>query len=339
MNIKDIAKISGVGVSTVSRVINNHPDVKDETREKVLKIIKEVNFVPNNGARMLKRNNLKHVGVLLKGVYNPFFAEILKTISSEIEKQGYSMILQHYDNSSDEDIDKVVAFIKEKRLQGVICLGGNFQNLNDDRLINIKKPIVLTSVSTDEGTKLKNISVIGIDNKKAGYEATKYLIEKGHRNLAIILGKSDDWCIGNLRLEGFKKALKDYNIEFDEKSVLLGDFDFNKAYLETLNLLKKNKNITGIFAISDIMAIGAAKAVFRSNMKVGEDISIIGFDGLEMAKFYEPSITSIKQPMDHMAKESVKLLFDLIKGESNHKQVVLPIKLIEGESCKDLNKK
>lgn len=337
MNIKDVARIAGVGVSTVSRVINNHPDVKEETRKRVLEVIKEVNFVPNNGARMLKRNNLKHIGVLLKGVYNPFFAEILKTISSEIEKQQYSMILQHYDNGTNEDIDKAVAFIKEKRLQGLICLGGNFQTVNEERLEKINKPIVLTSVSTDNYAKLKNISVIGIDNKKAAYKATQYLIDRGHKNLAILLGRADDWCIGNQRLDGYKTALKNNNLEFNENYILMGEFDFKKAYLETLKLLKKDKKVTAIFAISDIMAIGAAKAVFESGLKVGEDISIIGFDGLEITEFYNPSITTIKQPIYDMAKKSVELLFDLINNKLENKHIVLPTELIERDSCTSLN--
>ena len=127
MNIKDVARLAGVGVSTVSRVINNHPDVKESTREKVNKIIKESNYIPNNSARILKQNNSMNIGVLVKGVFNPFFSEMLNLIANTINDTKYTMILQQSYGNFDEDIDTLRSFIKEKRLQGAICLGGNFE--------------------------------------------------------------------------------------------------------------------------------------------------------------------------------------------------------------------
>ena len=122
MNIKDIARISGVGVSTVSRVLNNHPDVKESTRENVLRVIKESNYVPNNNARILKQNNTRNIGIFVKGVFNPFFSEMLNVIGSKINESKYTMILQQNDYGLEEDVDTLKSFIKEKRLQGVICL-------------------------------------------------------------------------------------------------------------------------------------------------------------------------------------------------------------------------
>ena len=127
MNIKDIATIAKVGVSTVSRVLNNHPDVNDETRKRVLEIIKQNNYIPNNSARILKQSSTKNIGILVKGVFNPFFSEILKIVSVGIQDAGYTMILQHHNNEN--DIGTLLGFIKEKRLQGIICLGGNFFRL------------------------------------------------------------------------------------------------------------------------------------------------------------------------------------------------------------------
>lgn len=148
MNIKDIAKMAGVGVSTVSRVINDHPDVKDETREKIKKIIKESKYVPNNSARILKQNSTRNIGVLIKGVFNPFFSEMLNIIGNKITEAGYTMIIQNNDYKTEDDIDGLIAFVKEKRLQGVICLGGNFLNIDDSSLELLDVPVVLTSVNT-----------------------------------------------------------------------------------------------------------------------------------------------------------------------------------------------
>ncbi|SHE90581.1 LacI family DNA-binding transcriptional regulator [Clostridium fallax] len=336
MNIKDVAKIAKVGVSTVSRVINNHPDVKEETREKVLKIIKEVNYIPNNSARILKKHNTNNIGILLKGVFNPFFSEMLKIISGKIEKAGYTMILRHYDHTTSQDVDTVAAFAKEKRLQGIICLGGNFLNINENSFDDINIPIVLTSaniISENIGSK---VSFIGIDNEKAAFEATEYLIRNGHKNIALILGTSDDVGVGNLRLKGYKKALIKNNIPFKKELILYGGYECKKSYSSVKKLLNNKKFFTAIFAISDLMAIGACKAVFDENLKVCRDISIIGFDGMEIGEFYEPSITTIKQPRDEMAKKSVDLLLKLIYGKENNKHLILNTNLVERDSCRKI---
>ena len=164
MNIKDIAAIANVGVSTVSRVLNNHPDVNERTRERVLKIIKENNYIPNNSARILKQSNTKNIGILVKGVFNPFFSEILKIVSVGIQDAGYTMILQHHNNQN--DVETLLGFIKEKRLQGIICLGGNFIDLKDEDLEEVEDvPIVLVSVEAAIRKKLKRCSSISINNK------------------------------------------------------------------------------------------------------------------------------------------------------------------------------
>jgi LacI family transcriptional regulator len=332
MNIKDVARISGVGISTVSRVINNHPDVKDETRQRVLGVIKEINYIPNNSARILKRNNTKNIGVMLKGFYNPFFSEMLKTISNKIEQNGYTMILQHNDQETKCDMDTLAAFIKEKRLQGVVCLGGNFLDVREESFEELDIPIVLTSVNESLNKKQNKVSSIGIDNIKSTYEAIQYIISKGHKNIGLILGKAEDVGVGKMRLEGYKLALSENNIDFHEEYIVFGDYKYKKSYLKSIELLDNNKEITAIFAISDIMAIGAAKAVFKKNLKVKKDIAIMGFDGMDIGEFYEPSITTIKQPRDEMAKQSVDLLFDLINNKSENKQIVLETELIERES-------
>lgn len=337
MNIKDVARIAGVGVSTVSRVINNHPDVKEETRENILNIIKKINYIPNNSARILKQHNTKNIGVLLKGVFNPFFSEMLKFIATSIEDAGYTMILQHYDHTTDQDVDTLISFAKEKKLRGIICLGGNFLDINDNSFDNLNIPVVLTSANVIDKNIANKISYIGIDNEKSAYDATNYLIQNGHKSICIVLGTNDDVGVGNLRLKGYKKALKENNIPFRKEFILYGDYECRRAYEVVSNAFENKLDFTAIFAISDIMAIGVAKATFKGGLKVGEDISIIGFDGMEIGEFYEPSITTIKQPRDEMAKKSVELLFDLIKENQENKHLILETNLIERESCKRIN--
>ncbi len=137
MNIGDIARLAGVGVSTVSRVINNHPDVKESTRERVWEIIKQNNYIPNNSARILKQNNTKNIGVLVKGVFNPFFSQMINVIGNIIDRSGYTMILEQNDYNFYQDVESLIGFIKEKKLQGVICLGGNFIDIKEDSFSDI----------------------------------------------------------------------------------------------------------------------------------------------------------------------------------------------------------
>lgn len=331
MNIKDIAAIARVGVSTVSRVLNNHPDVNDETRKRVLEIIKENNYIPNNSARVLKQSNTRNIGILVKGVFNPFFSEILKLVSVGIENAGYTMILQYHNNEN--DIGTLLGFIKEKRLQGIICLGGNFLDFTDDDLEEVNIPIVLLSVDSVTRKDLKRCSSISIDNKKAAYMATEYLIKNGHKNIGIMLGEKADFGISRERYEGYKRALEDYGIGIGDKYMRYGAYEYGDAYKESKEMLEANPEITAIFAISDIMAVGAAKASFDLGRKVGEEISIMGFDGMDMAKYYEPSITTVKQPKNKMSQLSVEILLKLLEGEIENSHIFLDVELVERQSC------
>ncbi|HAT4338906.1 TPA: LacI family transcriptional regulator [Clostridium perfringens] len=336
MNIRDIARLAGVGVSTVSRVINDHPDVKDETREKILKIIKESNYIPNNSARILKKNNTNNIGVLVKGVFNPFFAEMINIIGNRINEAGYTMILQQNDYATEDDVDNLIAFVKEKRLQGIICLGGNFLNINDESFQFLDIPVVLTSVNTLSKESKSKFSSIGIDNVLAAKASIQYLIDKGHRNIGILLGEKNDVGISGLRLEGYKKALEENNIPYSEENVFIGDYDYSGAYRVTKEIINNRKDITAIFSISDIMAVGAAKSVIDQGLQVGEDISIMGFDGMEISKYYNPGITTVKQPKKNMANNSIDLLLALLAKKEDHKHIIFETKIIERESCKEV---
>lgn len=337
MNIRDIAKLSGVGVSTVSRVLNNHPDVKESTRERVMQVIKESNYIPNNSARILKQNNTRNIGIFVKGVFNPFFSQMLNVIGSKINESKYTMILQQNDYGLEEDVDTLKSFIKEKRLQGVICLGGNFVNIDEESFGNIDVPVVLTSVNTEMPNIKDKYSTVGIDNLKSAYDATKHLINLGHKNIAIMLGEKNDLCISWWRYKGYKKALEESNIEINSENMLIGNYDTRTAYNETKSFLKQNKEVTAIFAISDIMAVGVAKAVADCGLKVGKDIAIIGFDGMDISEFYNPGITTMKQPKEAMALKSIELLFALLSGKGEHKHILLDTELIERESCNSIN--
>lgn len=254
-------------------------------------------------------------------------------IGNIITENGYTMILQQNDFNMYQDVETMIGFVKEKRLQGVICLGGNFTEIEEDSFDDIRVPVVLTSVNTISKKGKKNYSSVGIDNSQSAYKAVNYLIGKGHRNIALILGEANDMGVSWWRLGGYKKALEDNSIEVDEELIMSGDYTSSRAYEKVKEILKTRKDITAIFALSDIMALGAMKAVIDSGLRVPEDISIIGFDGMEESKYYNPSITTVKQPKREMAETSINLLFSLMNTDIDNKHIILDTELVERDSC------
>ncbi len=337
MNINDIAKIAGVGIGTVSRVINNHPDVKDETRKKIQKIIKESNYVPNNSARNLKKSNTNTIGILVRGVFNPFFSEMINIISNKISENGYNMVLRHTDylENGDAEVRNLIEFKKERRLKGIIYLGCDIREINKENFKGVDIPLVLASANCNYDTEINYFSSIGIRQSQSAFNATKYLIDRGHKNIAIVLGLREDAGLGSERLSGYIDALNENNIEIKENYIIYGKYSAKSAYNATKELIENNKEIDAIFCISDIMATGCIKALIDNDIKVGDEISVIGFDGMEVSEFYNPSITTVIQPRREIAEKSVDILFSLINNNSENRHIVLDTKLVERQSCRE----
>ena len=335
LNIKDIAKIAGVGVATVSRVLNKHCDVKEETRQKILEVMDQYNYVPNNSARNLKRSTSNNIGVLVKGIHNPFFSKMIKSIEEEIDKEGYSMIL-HYNENNSNDIEAAVELIKEKRLKGLICLGGDFEDLDNQEILNLKTPIVLASTYVIEKANKALFSSVIIENEKSAFKAVDYIARLGHKKIGIITTGEEDRTIGKLRFEGYKRALKENKLKYNEKFVEIGEYTFESGFDAMNKLLKKQLEITAVFVTTDIMAIGASKAILSNGLRIPEDISVVGFDGMDYSLYFHPSITTIVQPVEEMGKKSIDVLFDLLKDKKDHQHIVLETELQERESCKKL---
>ncbi len=336
INIKDIARISEVGVSTVSRVLNHHPDVKDETRRKVLEVMKDNNYIPNNSARNLKRNASKSIGILVKGIHNPFFSHMVKSIEEKIDAKGYTMIL-HYNESNQQDNEAAIELIKEKRLKGLICLGGNYDNFHNEEMQNLHIPIVLASTSSEDLSDNSLFSSVNIDNTDAAFMAVDYICKLNHENIGLITTGEGDKTVGKLRYEGYKRALLENHIAFRRELVEIGGYTFNSGYESMNRILDKNLEVTAVFVTSDIMAIGACKAILGRKLKIPEDISVVGFDGIDYSLYFHPSITTIKQPIEEMGEKSINLLLELINNnKKKNEHIIFETKLEERESCKDL---
>ena len=325
ITIKDIAEKCGVGVSTVSRAINNHPDINTETKAKIMEVIQQNNFTPNDTARNLKRTASKTIAVVAKALDNPLFSKMIRVFEKEINQRRYSYFLQHVDEHEDE-VEIALQLVRERKVKGIIFLGGYFANAVE-QLAELKVPFVISTISIPPLQKDCIYSYASVHDQKESYRMTQYLLELGHRKIAILGAHEDDESIGKLRLKGYLEAMKDAQVVVDATWIryMLDDievYSMKMGYEMTKQLLDEQVDVTAIFAISDVMAVGACKALTQSGKRIPEDISVAGFDGLDVGFFYEPSITTIAQPVEEIAEESIHMLFTMIskKKKVSHKR-------------------
>jgi LacI family transcriptional regulator len=338
--IQDIAKKCGVGVSTVSRAINNHPDINPETKTRILEMVKKYHYVPNNSARNLKRTESKTIAILVKGISNPLFTKMLQVLEKEITRKKYAFFLQHVDEKQDE-IEVAFTLIKEKRLSGIVFLGGLYEH-SSERLQKMTVPFVLCTVGLVEEIEDVLCSYFAIDDKKESRKITEYLIEEGHKKIAILAAFEEDCSIGKLRLEGYKEALKANGIKVDDSLIRymredVQSYSMRNGYEVMKELLEeKAGEFTAVYAISDMQAIGASRAIVESGKQIPNDYSVAGFDGLPAGFYYNPPITTIKQPGEAIATESISALFKMIKTKERVKGKVFEGELLQRESTREI---
>ena len=338
ITIKDIARMCGVGVSTVSRAINNHPDISPETKEMILSVIKENSYIPNNSARNLKRTDAKSIAVLVKGMTNPFFSAMIKVMEAEIKKKHYSLVLHRVEMNEDE-VDVALELIKEKRLRGIIFLGGYFSH-SEEKLKMLHVPFILSTVGCPPGNMSRELySSVSVDDAKESGRIVQYLIDQGHRDIAILAAETEDASIGRLRLEGYMQTLEKNGIPLRDELIcsMNPDIEFyslENGYEVTKDLLRRGVRCSAIFAISDLLAIGACRAILESGKRIPQDYAVAGFDGIEMGRYYTPSVTTVRQPVEKLAEGTVSRLFEIINGGTAHQHLVYESEFLERESTK-----
>ncbi|MFQ9514540.1 MAG: LacI family DNA-binding transcriptional regulator [Eubacterium sp.] len=340
LTIKDIARICNVGISTVSRAINDDPGINKNTKERILKVIEEYHYVPNNSARNLKMTESNTIALLIKGIDNQFFQGMLKIFEEELKKLEYTFLI-HAVGEDQDDASVAVELAKEKRLKGIIFLGG-LMDYPEEKMRLIGIPYVLCTVAVNMDAPKRNCLSVSIDDEKESYKAVDYLCKKGHKRIAIISGRETDYAVGRLRLEGYRKALKDNGIEFDPGLVRfmksdIPEYSSANGYQVTKELIESGEDFTAIYAISDLIAFGVYKAIFDAGKRIPEDYSVMGFDGIEMTKYYNPSLTTMVQPCDQMVKNSIELLMKAIDGDTEKQQLIFDADLLERDSVAEIH--
>ena len=334
ITIKDIAKICGVGVSTVSRALNNHPDINPETKERIMETVEKYDFIPNNSARNLKLTDSKTIAVLEKGASNPFFMRMIGAMDSDIQSNHYFMELRQVSEETDE-VEVALELVKAKKLKGIIFLGG-LTNHSPEKLENLGVPFVLCTVCPNKEYDGAYAS-ISVDDVTESYKMVDFLIKKGHKKIAIISAPETDTSIGQQRLLGYIQAHRDNHIELDDRLIWytsgnVDTYSMENGYNITRKMLTEGRECTAVYAISDTIAIGAIRALHEAGKSVPEDVSVAGFDGIDLGQFHVPSITTIKQPFDDMAHKTIKMLFDMILHDEKPQKIIMDGTLTERES-------
>ena len=336
MTIKDVAVHSGVSVSTVSRVLNNHPDVSAPVREKVLKSIQTLHYVPNNSARDLVKPQSDSIGVIVRGAENLFFTSIILAVERAITDAGYTMVL-HQIKAGEDELFAGASLTRSKRLRGLLFLGGCY-DYSKEQVNSLEVPFVCCTFTNSFGSLDKSsFSSISIDDEEEAYKAVSYLTDRGHRTIAVLLNSKEDRSVSELRFRGYARALRDAGTEPDPSLIAeISGYQMDEAYEATKELVGRRPDVTAIFAIADSLGIAAIKALHDSGKRVPEDCSVIAIDGIELSRYTIPTLTTLIQPREIMGRKAVQSLVDVIEGKGKNTHLYLETELRPGESVADL---
>lgn len=335
VTIYDVAREAGVSMATVSRVVNNNPNVKPQTRKKVFEAIERLGYRPNAVARGLASKKTTTVGVVIPDISNSIFSEVARGIEDIANMYHYNIILCNADKKKEKEI-RVVNTLLEKQVDGLLFMGGAITEDHVQAFKTSSVPVVLCATADEK----RLIPSVDIDHEKAAYDAVNVLIQNGHKNIAMISGTLQDPANGFARYQGYKKALEDAGIPLREEYVRIGNYRYESGLEVTKYFLELPERPTAIFAATDEMAIGAIHTLQDSGLKVPDDVSVISVDNIRMASMVRPQLTTVAQPMYDIGAVAMRLLTKLMNKETKDTaeltQVVLPHEVIHRNSVAHL---
>lgn len=331
--IKDVASKAGVSVATVSMVVNEKADrISEATIDKVKKAIEELDYSPNRFAQMFKKGKTNLLALFVPDLKNSFYTEIAEIGMEKAKALGYYLALIGLPKNK-QDAENLEKLMMSGEFAGILVVSRKFDKILLKTISQSKVPCVLL----DESIELsENYSLITGDNEEGGKIAARHFLEKGHRKLACITGP-DHTPNSMRRLSGFLKVLMDKGIYLEETNIIDGGYSLEGGYRAGKYLL--GKDITGIFAFNDLIAIGCMKAYYEAGYKIPEDISIIGYDDIQISSYMYPKLTTINQNTKEIGIKGIKQLVKLIEGEQpTDVELAAPV-LIKGDTVCDLTKK
>lgn len=329
VTLKDIAKKADVSVATVSLVINNKDGrIPDETREKVKEIAKELNYVPNYSARSLVLQRSNSIGLIIPDLMNPYFSTLAKTAVAELREEGYVCIILDSDGLYDKDME-LLDYLKSRNVDGILYTMSNESYKYEDKVVKKLEELNIPIVFLDRN--IEGFPTVTFDNIHGGYIATKSLLDAGHKNIGVITGPLFSRS-GLNRYQGYKKALEESGIEFDEDKVIEGDYNFSSGYDNAEHFI--NKDINAIVAANDMSAFGFIKKAKEKGYYAGRNYSIVGYDNLDITEVMDVSLSSVNQDIETLAKIGTTMLLSLINEEVISEYEIIKPTLVERESIR-----
>ncbi len=330
MDIRDIAAKSGYGVGTVSRVINDQPNVSDRARERILAVMAELGYEPNSNARYLKMRSQTPVAVFVMGVGNRMFDDILGPLQAALAREDEQIVVTYLNGDVDE-VRAAIDYQQARHPKGMVFLGGELESFRAS-FHEIETPSVLVTADASQ-LGFANLSSVTIDNVAAARSAVWHLLERGHRRIGIVGGNRASGQIGELRLRGAEQALREHGIELDyERDFEPCDFIEVCGYEATSRLLERTGDLTAVFALGDVVAFGALRAIVDRGLSVPGDVSLVGFDDTAFSQYSVPRITTIRQDAARLAERAAKLLLSALRDGSPATHELVDFELVERES-------
>jgi len=330
VTIYDVAREAGVSMATVSRVVNNNPNVKPQTRKKVFEAIERLGYRPNAVARGLASKKTTTVGVVIPDISNMLFSEVARGIEDIANMYHYNIILCNADKRKEKEI-KVINTLLEKQVDGLLFMGGSVTDEHVQAFRTSSVPIVLCATRDET----KQYPYVDIDHQQAAFDAVSALIEDGHRDIAMISGNLQDTNNGYSRYMGYKEALEANDLPFREEYVRVGNYRYDSGIESMKYFLELEQRPSAVFAANDEMAVGAIHAIQDNGLRVPEDISVMSVDNSRIASMVRPQLSAIAQPMYDIGAVSMRLLTKLMKNEKiEDTTVVLPHELVKRQSTR-----
>lgn len=330
ITIYDVAREANVSMATVSRVVNGNPNVKPTTRKKVLEVIERLGYRPNAVARGLASKKTTTVGVIIPDISNVVFAELARGIEDIATMYKYNIILSNSDQNKDKELHLLNTMLG-KQVDGLVFMGGNITNEHVVEFEKSPAPIVLAG-SIEETGKIPSVN---IDYEQAVFDAVNAFIENGHRKIAIVIGPLHEPINAEKRLVGYKRALSEAGIEFNEDLVAEGDYTYDSGIEAFEKLLELGDKPTAIFVGSDEMALGVVHGAEDKGFVIPEDFEVITSDNTRLSLMVRPQLTTIVQPLYDIGAVAMRLLTKLMnKEEVDDQMVILPHRIESRSSTK-----
>jgi LacI family transcriptional regulator len=331
--IKDVAELAQVSRSTVSRVLTGHSRVAKETKEKILKVIKQLDYQPNLSAQSLKSNRSNSIGMLVEVLDGPYYPSVVRAAEKMARNNNFYLIPTSGGIKRSNELN-AIKFLRLKQVDGLIIHTGK---LSDDDILKIFRQTPATVLLNHYIPEIAE-NCIGLDDELGGYLATKHLLDNGHKKIACITGPLNE-NVSRDRLQGYRNALTEHGVQYDPNLIVEGRFDLKNSGLAPNRLLNRKTEITAIFCLNDHIALGVYDVLKERNISIGSGISVVGFDNSMFSPHVTPKLTTVNFPTDKLGAEATKKVLSLIKNTDYQMQHKLTPELIIRDSVKRITSK